>query len=401
MSQRPAIPERTTSSNDPVLRTKPSVVSRRSETSNESLTISLKELEKKDAQAKKSIASLNSPNNRLDWFRLLEERVHNQIERQSILFARSELKLAAGELNPSEFADRENAYLDEIANLQAQISDILGRTIRISDDEPSDDNAVFVKLLESQVFPPKGKRQNTNFKEILMEAYKAINPEHSEQCWCPISKKFSAKTNRKATYIFPYKLGQEAMDTIFGPAPSDAYTLTGAKNGMLLDFQISEQFDFFNLVIVPKHPEGRGRWILRVLHRALMRQTVGAKDDQVTFRDIDGQELEFTNHHRPAARFLYLHYILALLRTVQPDRSANQEAVIKELCKDMPVWTSPGRYLKQNMLLAVAAKAGQDITRFHNIYDHSLGEKDDTNPQISMNVLGEMLEDEELYDVIE
>ncbi|KAI9724471.1 MAG: hypothetical protein M1812_000539 [Candelaria pacifica] len=200
-------------------------------------------------------------------------------------------------------------------------------------------------------------------------------------------------------------------------------------------------------------------------YRAPMKQTVSVKNDQVEFKDIDGQELRAGIHQQsPAGRQVslssvhpssvllftlritaHLQFCImaapccvhpddfnssdieidngppettssfdkasidaivanafedALLRALQPDRSANQEG-IKELYEDMPVWASPGRYLNQNMLLGVAAKAGQDITRFHNIYDHSLGEKDNTNPEISMKALGEMLEDEELYDVIE
>ncbi len=31
----------------------------------------------------------------------------------------------------------------------------------------------------------------------------------------------------------------------------DKYLFNAAKDGLLLDFQVEEQFDFFNLVIIP------------------------------------------------------------------------------------------------------------------------------------------------------
>ncbi len=394
--QPPHIPQRGASLGDPVLRTRASFYSGLTDQSDESLTASLKELNKRDGLARRSQMSIDASTQQIDWFRVLEERVHLQLERVEINFARKEKRWIAGAMTHEEFEDHKDTYLSEVSKLNSQITNILDGTVRRS-AEPKY-NKEFVSLLESQVFD-KIKRP---FKDKLIKAYGASNPNPTgvdKECWCPVSKRYAATSARKGAHLFPHKLGQEAMNLIFGEAPNETYLLNGAKNGLLLDHQIEEQFDYFNLVIVPLD-KGEGRWVIRILDHALLPQKVSGRWDQVTFKELDGEELEFKNDFRPGARFLYLHYVLALLRATQPDRARNQKGVIRELHKDMPVWASPGRYLTENMLLSVAEKAGQDISKFAKFSSHSTGTVPN-QPNLSMGELREIIEDEELYDTVE
>jgi hypothetical protein len=65
--------------------------------------------------------------------------------------------------------------------------------------------------------------------------------------------------------------------------------------------------------------------------------------------------LRFPTPHSPAARFLYLRFVLAYVRCVQAgyditwaDQAAHSTS--------NTVWTAPGRYLRRSMLLALLRK---------------------------------------------
>ncbi|KAI9723255.1 MAG: hypothetical protein M1812_001137 [Candelaria pacifica] len=341
-----------------------------------SLHSSIGELRRREQLARKSMASLDSSTHPA-WWDALSERVHCQLERIEIQYIEDQRAGREGHKTNEEMADIREQYGHDVRNLNHQLTRILDRNVSLSLKPKY--NKPFVDLLETLVWPKLNKCLNSSFKELLIEKYGAANPKSVEKCWSPVSKGFSSTTNRKAAHIFPHKLGQEIMDLVFGELPSEDYELAGAKNGLLLPFQIAEQFEMFNLVIIP-HKEGNGRWILRVLDHNLLKHEVGHTHDTKRFSDIDGDELVFTNNFRPGARFLYFHYVLAL---IEATRRPDQKCYLKEVKADMPVW---------------AKKAGLDVARFANLSAHSIGQ-DANQSNESVSTLNEILEDEDLYDI--
>ncbi|KAK9852272.1 hypothetical protein MYU51_008693 [Penicillium brevicompactum] len=65
---------------------------------------------------------------------------------------------------------------------------------------------------------------------------------------------------------------------------------------------------------------------------------------------------------RPAARYLYFHYVIQLLRYAWQSDSQGGEQAIRVMKGEhgKPYWGTPGRYLPKNMLLALAEELGHE-----------------------------------------
>ena len=211
----------------------------------------------------------------------------------------------------------------------------------------------------------RSSRQQSNFRRLLVDDYEARNPDGGDGLWCPVVKDFIIPEMVKAAHIVPNKLGQKRMDTIFGP--DSAHELFSARNGLLLHTSIEENFDRHLLVIVPDAPIPADgpilRWRLRVLDQTVLDQTVprklGAKDpgpSPITYRDLDGKLLEFRSATRPAARYLYFHYVVALLRARRHNRCGQLQRQTTKFA-----WATPGRYMLRSMMLALAESVGDEV----------------------------------------
>ena len=83
-------------------------------------------------------------------------------------------------------------------------------------------------------------------------------------------------------------------------------------------------------------------------------------DLELRWRDLHNRRLAFRSEFRPAARYLYFHYCILVIRAAW---QLNQEykaggIVMKELGK--PVWATPGRYIPENMLAAFVEELGHE-----------------------------------------
>ena len=66
---------------------------------------------------------------------------------------------------------------------------------------------------------------------------------------------------------------------------------------------------------------------------------------------LDEREIKFPTDHRPAARFLYYHFLISLLHCRYYQQPGWQE-VWQKLKTGQP-WPTPGRYLRESMLLCL------------------------------------------------
>ncbi|KAI1174467.1 hypothetical protein F4777DRAFT_381301 [Nemania sp. FL0916] len=115
----------------------------------------------------------------------------------------------------------------------------------------------------------------------------------------------------KAAHIVPFFLDMGSFgEILFGQR---AQSLQQAGNALLLSERIESWFDKYLLVVVPVNPNETPitRWKTDILSNDIRNELYS---DTKVGNDLDGKELIFLNDNRPAARFLYFHFIMALIR---------------------------------------------------------------------------------------
>ncbi|KAJ9318384.1 hypothetical protein DTO271D3_1046 [Paecilomyces variotii] len=220
-----------------------------------------------------------------------------------------------------------------------------------------------------------GKRDSTiqsSFRSRLLEKYESLD-DTGEYAWCPILHKFIAKENTTAAHLFSYKHGQVSMDAIFGKQSSPE--LFSEKNGLIISTVIEKVLDTGVLVIVPDLPDKPTqkvltRWLnqdirdfkIRIIDREWSKLDHGIeeKDSGIKWRDLDNRKLKFIGKFRPAARYLYFHYCLQVLRRAWRAGPGQHAAFTLKDELGKPIWATPGRYIPRNMLLAFVEELGHE-----------------------------------------
>jgi hypothetical protein len=162
--------------------------------------------------------------------------------------------------------------------------------------------------------------------------------------------------------------GQDVMDSIFGVMETPE--LFSPLNGMILSQVIEKKFDKGFIVIVPRLPNYPSQpqialWNLsnpkeykiRILDLTSpeVDEAVSSGSD-LTWRDLDGTDVEFRNTFRPRARYLYFHYCIQIIRRAWRAEKKAADHLEKEFGKGY--WGSIGTYLPKSMLLAFAEELG-------------------------------------------
>ncbi|KAB8272818.1 hypothetical protein BDV30DRAFT_239130 [Aspergillus minisclerotigenes] len=235
-----------------------------------------------------------------------------------------------------------------------------------------------------------GKRDRsaqTKFRQDMIEKYGAQHPEE-DFLWCPILGQWVSDDHITAAHLFAWMHGQDTMDAIFGKTAEPE--LFSARNGLLITTVIEKYFDDGKLVIVPDLPErpqaaellGWVKGETREYKIRIIDNTWNKLDKRVIpssplrYKDLDGRRLQFRTSFRPAARYLYFHYCLQVLRRAW---RFNQDKAADGYLRDeigKPFWGTPGRYLPMNMLLALVEELGHDYKHLLNGASCGKGEED-------------------------
>ena len=217
-------------------------------------------------------------------------------------------------------------------------------------------------------------KDQSKFRSAIISAYDSRDPNpNTSFLWDPILKKFISELDTQTAHLFAYAHGQATMDAIFGPM--DSSELFSPLNGLLLCREIEDLFDKGFFAIVPHlsdHPseEEISAWnnspakeykirILNFKHQKIdkiIHPTV--TEENLTWRSLDGANVEFRNNFRPRARYLYFHFCLQILRLSWGQQQKQAETLKKEL--GMVFWGTPGRYLPRNMLRAFVDEMGHE-----------------------------------------
>ncbi|KAJ5867580.1 hypothetical protein N7534_002133 [Penicillium rubens] len=90
-----------------------------------------------------------------------------------------------------------------------------------------------------------------------------------------------------------------------------------------------------------------------------------SRQTSLTFRQLEGRPLKFRSGFRPAARYLYFHYCVQVLRMCWQHSNrgkSSQAAALLQAEKGRPFWGTAGRYLPHNMLLALVEEMGHEYS---------------------------------------
>jgi hypothetical protein len=161
------------------------------------------------------------------------------------------------------------------------------------------------------------------------------------------------------------------MDEIFGKIrPKELFS---TRNGLLMHRNIELYFDAGVFIIIPDVPSLKTQqireWLtgdirnfkIRIIDSTFVhldRPISG--DSDLKWIDLNDRKLEFLSPHRPAARYLYFHYCLQILRRSWKAGAGEKAAVILSKEFGNAVWATPGRYVGRRMLRLFAETLGHE-----------------------------------------
>ena len=199
------------------------------------------------------------------------------------------------------------------------------------------------------------KRSSTVQSEMqrsVLQVYEPSKGAPQGKFWCPIARDYFDEEMMVTAHIVPKALSAGLVEYIFGAGTGSR--VNTSDNCLILHISTERGFDNGNFVIVPANPAESPikTWKVKLANLAAKNSDVGRR----ILGDCDGEELVFKNENRPAARFLYYHFVVTLLRN-KKDRQPGWE----RFCVDLPTgkpFATPGRYLRQSMLVTLAKSVG-------------------------------------------
>ncbi|KAI9825019.1 MAG: hypothetical protein M1826_007097 [Phylliscum demangeonii] len=223
--------------------------------------------------------------------------------------------------------------------------------------------AALLQLYEDPaVGGPRSKSDRSAMRAASIEAY-GSRPAQGEAwsddvLWCPLVGRFLLKADVIAGAIVPSSLGAGLVDYLCGEG--SGARLHTADNCLMMHRRVERAFNHGSFVIIPVDPTERpiSRWKCVVVnpdahHHFLFEPSAPSPQ---TVRDLDGRELQFRTPHRPAARFMYYHFLITMLRIRRSNRPRWPETWAR-LVTGRP-FATPGPYLRRSMMLCLARQIG-------------------------------------------
>lgn len=199
----------------------------------------------------------------------------------------------------------------------------------------------------------KRAKRPKDFRDNALDYYKASGQYHEgrskEHTWCHVSGSWHPAANVKAAHIVPFFMDYESIgEILFGDR---AQSLRRPGNALLLLDRIKGWFDSYHIVIVPVDAKETPitRWKTELISPHIRKAPFSGLRDG---NELDGKELKFHDEKRPVSRFLYFHFIMALVRIKDIKREGWQD-VWARYYTQRP-FPTPGNYIRRSMLLAIA-----------------------------------------------
>ncbi|EME43892.1 hypothetical protein DOTSEDRAFT_53158 [Dothistroma septosporum NZE10] len=216
----------------------------------------------------------------------------------------------------------------------------------------------------------KSNSDKANLTKRARFYYGTRNPNINERhgnLWCPVTKQHWTEDTFKTAHILPATFGARAAAYFFGLQPElgDQEVIHNVRNTIPMASVIEKAFDKYNVTIIPCSAQD---FKLIVLDKSAWNTTIALADGRrIQWKDLHNTVLEFKNDHRPRRRFLFSHFMFTLRRRqensvlgheIDREKATLQfpDASEAEIIQD--VWTSPGGYLRNSVMLGLAQREG-------------------------------------------
>ncbi|KAK0754929.1 hypothetical protein B0T18DRAFT_400311 [Schizothecium vesticola] len=203
--------------------------------------------------------------------------------------------------------------------------------------------------------PPK---RPSSFRSDALTYYDGKKtPDKCSDVWCHVTGKWWEPNDVIAAHVVPFFLDGDAIgEILFGDrAPS----LRRAGNALLLSTKVKKWFDTYKILIVPVNASELPitRWRVDVITSDIRGSSVFGPVGQIPLgQDLDGQELTFRNDKRPVSRFMYFHFLMALIRIKDARRQGWEDTWSRYYTE--PPFPTPTKYIRNSMLLALVSHFG-------------------------------------------
>ncbi|KAI9880842.1 MAG: hypothetical protein M1830_010437 [Pleopsidium flavum] len=201
----------------------------------------------------------------------------------------------------------------------------------------------------------RSEHQHNSWKMRLRDYYDAYDPSNPDYLWCPILQGYDS--NCVAAHIVPHSIGYRNAGYLFGEPDDGMDLIWSMKNGLIMASYLEKQFDrgAFILVPIPTQLNEPTRWKFVLMDEAIAPHRI-VSISPLTWKQLDGRELQFKNNQRPGSRYLYYHYVSTLLRYVRFEKPGWAEKRIS--LPTGKIWATPGLYLRKSMLKQLANVLG-------------------------------------------
>ena len=321
------------------------------------------EWRKTELKLKKSVKSLQqkasdaSFSKDLENFRKLKMEQMDE-EREILHIEQNRLDLQC-ETNEIDFPTFRNLQDDVISKIDTIMKEKWSHNQALRDLEvaagktpelgPDLNDALEAILFELYKAPGANKRNRTTQSNMRKEAFNAYAPEigaeESGEGRCLITGEFFTDEDLKCGHIVPRFLSEDLVGYLIGVSPSRH--INSYFNALIMCGSAEMRFDKGQFVLIPADEKESPikRWKIWVLDQSAGNGLMGWKK----LKDYHNSEIFFNNNNRPAARYLFAHYAISIMRMTK-SRMPNYEERLRELA-DVKPFATPGGYLRKSLAL--------------------------------------------------
>ena len=202
------------------------------------------------------------------------------------------------------------------------------------------------------------RRRPPAWKNDALQYYNGRSENHppaaaEDLLWCHIAGRWHHSGDHRAAHITPffwdlYQIGE----LLFGDDGSQG--LATGRNALLMCGAAKNWFYRYKFVIVPVDPTESPitRWKAEIVDANIYKSTMIAGPPHFKGEDLHQRELQFLTGDRPAARFLYFHFVMAMVRMKDLESKGWQE--VWAYYKEHKPFATPGPHLRKSMLMAMS-----------------------------------------------
>ncbi|MCJ1484000.1 hypothetical protein MMC06_004168 [Schaereria dolodes] len=276
-----------------------------------------------------------------------------------------------------------------VARAGARIVQKLSQEELLKEPDMTAAYANLLSMIYKSVERPAGyevrdQHKHTAWKEDIRYHYANYHPDDDELLWCPIMQRYAGSDCRIVAHIVPHSLGFCNVGILFGEPDNGIDLIWSRQNGIAITSQLEKQFDKGDFILIPDSSEiskpQEYRFVL--MNEKLRAYPVG--DSDIKYGQLE-RRLVWKNDERPGARFLYFHFVSALLRYQKFEKSGWAESFLNQ--RTGTIWASPGPYLKRSVL----RKLGEYLGDVETEQKFSLGTFDSLEGQSSVTDIDEEL----------